>query len=81
MVPDGRMDGLFWFCVCLSSHQQLRSYGDGAGEVGDRTHATDRRNRGQSLQSLVYKVCGLSTALHLLLRTDEMDNVKAISLQ
>ena len=42
----------FTFRVCLTSYQQLRSYGEGAKV---KFHPTDWRSQGLNLQSLVYK--------------------------
>ena len=46
-------------CLCLTSHKQLRSYGDGG--QGLKSHPTDWWSRESNLRPLVYKASGLST--------------------
>ena len=50
-------------CLCLTSHQQLRSYGDGGHRL--RSYRLDKP--GSSLQSLVNKAGDLSTTQQRLL--------------
>ena len=46
-------------CLYLTSHQQLRSYGDGGH--GLKSHPTDWLSRESNLRPLVYEASGLST--------------------
>ena len=61
-------------CSCLTIHQQLRLYGDGA-TCGFKSHLTDWRSRESNLQSLVFRACGLCTISQRLLTVHIVSNI------